>query len=34
MEEGVLDVELVNRPLAGQGKGQHHAHRGWLDNKT
>jgi hypothetical protein len=26
MEEGVLDVELVNRPLAGQGKG----HALWL----
>lgn len=34
IKEGVLDVELVNQPLAGQGKGQHRAHRGWFDNKA
>jgi hypothetical protein len=32
MEEGVLDIELVNRPVPGEGEGEDDTDSGELDN--
>jgi hypothetical protein len=34
MEEGILDVELVNRPGTRDGDAEDGADRGWLHNRT
>jgi hypothetical protein len=34
MKEGVLDVELVDRPVPGEGKGEDGADGGELDDRT
>jgi hypothetical protein len=32
MEEGILDIELMDRPVAGEGKGEDGANSGELDD--
>jgi hypothetical protein len=32
MEEGILDIELMNRPVVGEGEGEDDANRGELDD--
>ena len=34
MEEGILDIELMNRPLARESQREHCADRGGLDDLT
>jgi hypothetical protein len=34
MEEGVLDVELMDRPILGEGKGEDDTNGGELDDKA
>jgi hypothetical protein len=32
MQERILDIELMHRPLPGCSEGEDHANRGWLDH--
>jgi hypothetical protein len=34
VEEGILDVELMDRPVLGEGEGEDGTNRGELDNKA
>jgi hypothetical protein len=34
MEEGILHIELLNRPIMGDNSGEHHAHGGRFHNKV
>ena len=34
MKKGILHIQLMNRPVAREGQGQHGANGGWLDNRT
>jgi hypothetical protein len=34
MEEGILHIELLNRPVMGDSSGEHHAHGGWFHNRA
>jgi hypothetical protein len=32
IEEGILHIELLNRPIMGDSNGEHHAHGGRFHN--
>jgi hypothetical protein len=34
MEEGVLHIELLKRPVVGGNNGEHHVDGGWFDNRA
>jgi hypothetical protein len=34
MEEGILHIELLNRPVMGDSSGEHHAHGGRFHNRV
>jgi hypothetical protein len=34
MEEGILDIELMDRPVAGEGEGEDDANSGELDDRA
>jgi hypothetical protein len=34
MEEGILDIELMDRPVAGEGEGEDDTNSGELDDRA
>jgi hypothetical protein len=34
MEEGILHIELLNRPVMGDNSGEHRAYGGWFHNRA